>query len=161
MDMNLEQRLEGYLDGSLSPDETRLVEEDLARPEIARAFSEALLIRTLFRSPITVPEGLVDRMVDTMGVAVKEAATAKREKNTGSFRSVLNSMGWAVRGPAMMFRADQSSHNGISGVAAGLGTVRYSLAPVDAVRTPQALRTKKKSIQEPRRRAWWRRMLGL
>ena len=158
MDMNLELRIEGYLDGSLSPDETCLVEEDLARPEVAQAFREALLIRTLFRSPITVPEGLVDRMVETMGVAVKEAAFEKRESKTGSFRSVLDSMGWAVRGPAMMFRSDQSSQSGISGLTTGLGTVRYSLAPVDAVRQP---RESQRNKPEPKRRVWWRRMLGV
>ena len=77
MEMELDLKIESYLDGTLGPEETRSFEAELTRPEVAHAFSQALLIRTTFRAPVDMPDDLADRVADAIGAAedrVKEVA---------------------------------------------------------------------------------------
>jgi anti-sigma factor RsiW len=147
MDMTLDMRIEAYLDGTLSPEETRAFEAELAAPAVSRAFSEALLIRTLFRSPVELPEGLVDRVAQAIGAAAAEE-TGAPEARQGTVRAVLGSLEWIVRGPAMA--VPPRSGTG-SATLSGLRTIRFALAPVNLL-----FAGKEKSEQQSPLKRWGR-----
>jgi hypothetical protein len=155
MDMKHDQRIESYLSGALPPDDTRLFEAELAEPHVARAFSEALLIRFLMKTPVEVPVNLEGRIALAVGASEEEEDAAAAEKGTSALDGVLAQLSWMVRGPSMFLSNAQTRQAGLSGVVGAMGTVGYVLAPVSAVRRRDA------GLQPAsKKRPAWRRVLG-
>ena len=151
MDMNLDLRIEQYLDGDMSPDEARQFESELATPAVARAYDEALLIRTLLKSRVEVPDGLSERIADAM--LDEGRATAQQEADVPSAAGViLDSFQWALRGSTVAVTPGAPG-NTVDGVRASFGAVRQMLPPVDAFRS--------EARKQERKRPLWRRLIRL
>jgi anti-sigma factor RsiW len=133
MDMTLDSRIEAYLDGTLSPEETHAFEAKLAQAELSRAFSEALMIRTAFRTPVELPDDLVDRVSEALGAAVQAEVAAGQAPTGNTVRAVLGSFGWILRGPGLAVSPGGSGNQ----TRAGFGTIRYAWAPVSLLRKPR------------------------
>ena len=106
------ERIEAYLAGRLGLAGTaRLESELLERGEVARLFSEELMMRELLGSmpPDHAPDGLTDRIEAALPLGVAppmSAAQAVEEARRGN--AVLEKLGlalggaaWSLRGPAM------------------------------------------------------------
>jgi len=115
MTTDLIDRCEAYLEGALSPDEANRFERDLALPEVAEVFREALLFRELIRASTAdePPEGLDERIAARLGLdpeVVKEKLRTARFIRT---RAALRDMAWTVRGPAMVMAPMQAAGLGL------------------------------------------------
>lgn len=153
MDQQMDQRIERYLNGALGPDETIRFEQELAEPEVFRAFQEALFIRELFkRGPAGVPEGLVQQIQDALGV---EQLDLDDEKTVTQVRGVLGNIlegaGWMVRGPAMTWQAAAGDGTATAAMVDGLSTVSWALG------TGRSGRGEKS--EQPKKRALWKRLV--
>ncbi len=164
-DMELIDRCEAYLEGVLSPEATSAFERDLARPEVAEVFREALLLRELIRASTAdqVPEGLEERIAESLGL---DPETVKEKLRTARFvrtRTALRDMSWMVRGPAMAMAGVQvgaKPGDTARQVRDGLSTVRFAAAPVEMVRPRGESEPKKKGPplwQRALKLAWRRR----
>lgn len=151
MELNLDTRIEDYLDGTLDLSESLQLERDLADPAVARAYQEALLIRTLMKSQVEVPDGLASTIGDML--AGNPSTTQASEVAAGPVRSVLGSMSWAWKGPALALQTNMQAPAGLESAKVGASAMLFALPPVDALRT-QPERPK------PAKRALWRRLLG-
>jgi anti-sigma factor RsiW len=78
IDGDLDERIERYLDGELPADEVARLERELLEPEVARALSEALMLRELLRDagPAAPPPYLVDDIL--VAVAAESAGPERR-----------------------------------------------------------------------------------
>lgn len=132
MDHDLEMRVEDYLDGMLTPAETRAFEARLVEPEVAALLAEALALRSLLTElpADDVPDGLTDRIEAALGVA--EAAPRRFPR----LRAMWSGASWAVRGPSHATSGDE-------------------LAPMALAATPVVMLLPKR---EPR--PIWKRLLG-
>lgn len=149
MDVDLEQIVEDYLDGLLSPPEANWLEHNLVRREVNAAWTEALVLRELLHTSgvDTLPEGLVERIEDALGPNMQKER--RRTALLGRTRSVLAGMGWAFKGPSMAYTA---APGGTRESMAGVGTIRYSLGPLANRSTAVKARPVKK-------KPLWRRVL--
>jgi anti-sigma factor RsiW len=145
MSQELEERIDAYLEGALSPEEAERFEQELLDPEVAGLFAEALMLREMLASapPDGPPEDLIGLIEATLEVErAEEAETAPR---FGRTRAVLSGMSWMYRGPAMAVAP--GSREAIS----GMGTVRYALGPLNRPAKPKPDKPPKKPL--------WRRIL--
>jgi len=136
MDYALDERIERYLNGAMTSEETLRFERDLANPEIGRGFREALLIRELMKSsPPEVPDGLVERIQDTLGLASPAESAPASARKKGAAGMILDSLAWMYRGPALAVTAPRAGTGGAAtaGFKAGLSGFRSMLAPVGAL----------------------------
>lgn len=130
----LDRCIEDYLDGMLTPTETRAFEARLVEPEIATLMAEALALRSLLTElpADEVPDGLTDRIEAALGVA----EVASRFPRFPRLRAMWSGASWAVRGPSHATSGDE-------------------LAPVALAATPVVMWLPKR---EPR--PLWKRLLG-
>ncbi len=150
--MNLDLRIEEYLDGTLDPNEAKALEAQLANPEVAAAFSEAILIRTLLKSRVELPHGLVDQVADILITgAVKEEEAVER---VGATRAIADGFSWAWKGPAQVLAPVPAVAAGA--VRAGTRPLRIPLPPVDSARAlPDG------PSSGAGKRSWWRKAAGM
>ena len=150
MESSPEDRADSYIDGSLSRDEARAFERDLAeKPEVARALHSALMLRELLRSipPTSPPEGLEEKISGALALG-GEAASQHEQRLLPRARAALAGLSWSVRGPAMAFGSLGSAEP----VAGGLSQARWILGPLGAPREAKP---------KPPSRPMWRRALAL
>ena len=150
MTPTLEERVEDYLDGFMSPREARAFEAALLDPEVARTLHEALALRSLLASlpPEDAPEGLTARIEAALGVAVRGRPAPARDADRvrlPRLRAALSGAAWAFRGPAHMAQSSGGD---------GLRTVGYASTPLSL------LRREEQEQEEAPRPALWRRVLG-
>jgi hypothetical protein len=153
--LELEERAWGYIEGTLEPREVERFERDLFDPEVAQAFSEALMLRELLRSvgPDEAPADLVSDIEEAVLRDVFEAHPEARRGWLQPNRGILGGLSWALRGPTMAFTG---SSERTRGALSGVGATRYALGPLaDRGRTGSAEPT------SPPRRRWWKRALRL
>jgi hypothetical protein len=76
------QRIGAYLDGDLSPDDSRAVERELLRPEAQRALAEELLLREFLRTqpPDRAPAGLCDRISEALEAELEHERQRRPER---------------------------------------------------------------------------------
>lgn len=132
MTTSIEDRIEAYLDGDLSPEQTLEMERALARPEVAGALSRALMVRELLRSapPDFPPADLLaglhtlvqDELADGSG---GQEAVAERLRFP-RLRAALTGASWSLRGPALAVASSPAARSTL----AGLSTVRNALGPL-------------------------------
>lgn len=132
MDFALDERIERYLNGALSPDEAIAFERGLADPVVARGFREALLIRELMKSPVgQVPEGLSLRIEEALGLTSgASAALVRQEKEAGMVRTIWESSTWWISAPLQAMPSTGSSGAGRRGFATGMAPLNTLLAPL-------------------------------
>lgn len=130
----LEARLDAYLDGLLSPAETRAVERLLIDPDVAQALAEAIALRELLAAApdAAPPPDLAERIIAALGVADPGADAradaaevidlAERRTRLARTRGALYGASWMVRGPV-------AAPAGRAAIA-GAGTVRFLLGPL-------------------------------
>jgi hypothetical protein len=139
--MDLDERIEAYLEGLLSTEESDLFERELVEPEVAEAFAEALMLRELLRTvpPEQPPDALVARLETSVFSQLQGLLEERSEPKTVSrLRTALNGVAWTWRGPGL---AMPVTGGGSDSVKSGLSTLRYALGPYgDRVvsRTPKA-----------------------
>ncbi len=126
---DLEIRIEGYLDGVLSPQETLEFEKDLFDPDVAFEFRQALLLRELLRqAPLLddVPEGLVEKIVDTLTLGGKNKKTISPPNRFQAVGVAIKGSAWIFKGPAL---AMGGMSEGIRNGQKGFAYFRYVLGP--------------------------------
>ncbi len=127
----LDERIDAYLDGLLSPSETRALERMLVRPEVAGALAEALALREILASAPgdEPPAGLADRIIAALGVEGPDLSV--------------------VPPPEAREPSDYYGASGARSAIAGVGTMRYAF-PLRLVGGSEVEDT----------RPWWRRTLS-
>lgn len=145
MNQKLEERIDAYLEGALSPEEADRFEQELLDPEVSGLFAEALMLREMLASmpPDRPPEELIG-MIEA-SLEVERAEEAARAPRFGRTRAVLSGMSWMYRGPAMAVAP------GGREAYSGMGTIRYALGPLNRPSKPKA--------EKPRKKPLWRRIL--
>lgn len=160
--MNLADRAHAYLDGDLSPEESRRFEEDLLQPEVSRALGEALAIRKLLADvpPAGPPPELVRRIQARLAVA-PAPATGKPATEEGTWS-------WAALGLALQGQnlAWSTGRTVASGAGTGWSGLRYTFAPSGGAGTslegfrytlgPLAVRSGGKPAPAPKPPTWRR-----
>lgn len=132
---DLDERIDAYLDGLLSPSETRALERMLVDPEVAAALGEALALREILATTPgdAPPAGLADRIIVALGVE-------------GPDLVVVPPLGDDAE---EVEATEERSYYGARSAIAGMGTMRYALPPLRLV-----------GDDEPAdKRPWWRRTL--
>jgi len=120
------ERVAAYLDGDLVPAEARALEREFLRPEVSQALAEELALRELLGSLPSAepPADLEARIVATLGVAerrtLRERLFGGRSKAQPRDEGTSRTPNYAAAG----LRAGASSW------VAGLGTLRYLVAPI-------------------------------
>ena len=145
MSQKLEERIDAYLEGALSPEEADRFERELLDPEVAGLFAEALMLREMLASmpPDQPPEELIEQIEATL--EVERAEEAARAPRFGRTRAALEGFSWMYRGPAM------AVGSGGRETVSGLGTIRYALGPLN--------RPAKPKTEKPPKKPLWRRIL--
>lgn len=155
MSTDLEERAWGFIEGTLEPREVERFQRDLFDPEVAQAFSEALMLRELLRG-VGPGEPPADLVSDIEEVVLRDLAEARPEGRRTWFqpnRGILEGLSWAVRGPQMAFAgSSERTRRALSGV----GATRYALGPL-----ADRGRARPAEPQAPPRRSWWKRALRL
>lgn len=129
---DIAERIDAYLDGLLSPSETRATERLLAQPEGAAALAEALALREILASTMPgdePPAGLADRIITALGVEGRDLVV--------------------VPPPPEVEEKEERSYYGARSAFAGMGTMRYALPPLRLVG----------GEEREDKRPWWRRTL--
>jgi len=156
MTETVDDRIEAYLDGTLSGTEAAALERDLVDPRVARAFAEAVALRELLRMapPIEPPPALVARLECTVLGEPEPDRTASDAPVAGKLERLLPGARLSAQGLSLAFAgpADGARH-----ALAGLAPARAVLRRLDARRRERAARTGRST---PKRRAWWRRVIG-
>lgn len=131
----LAERIDAYLDGLLTPAETRATERMLADPAVAALLAEALALREVLASgaDAPTPPDLAERIIANLGLGDERAPTG--EGSVG--QAALYGASWMVRGA------------GVSGGAHAVGTVRYALGPLALL----GAANEEPVVEKPRK--WW------
>lgn len=150
--MTLEERVDAYLEGTLSRTEARRLEAELTEPAAGRLLAEAVALRELLMTtgPDDVPDGLIERIEASLGVdrhtqLLTAPRKAQRPRRFRALRSALSGFAWSYRGPALA-AAPAASASG------GLRTLSYGAASLAAL--PQ-------KAPAPPPRPLWKRVLKI
>ena len=139
MSPDLVERVDAYLEGRLSLEETRAVEALLVDPEVAAVLAEQLAIRALLSElpGDAAPADLADRVIEALGM--EAAAPIQERRPASSSGAMIGGLRLALTGPG--------SPRGGRAALSGLSTLRYALGPLASERAPKP--------------PLWRRALGL
>lgn len=98
--LTIDEQVEDYLDGMMTPREVRAFESSLTEPPVAQALHEALAMRCLLAElpPAEVPGGLIDRIEAELGIAESSPNRVRLPR----LRAALAGAAWAFRGPAQI-----------------------------------------------------------
>jgi len=138
MQRSPEERIDAYLEGTLSRQEVDQFERDLAeKPDLARALSEELLLREVLHAmpPLEPPDGLEDRIALALGAVVAEEQKKENEL-LPRLRSALGVASWSVRGPAVAFGGVGNVGDMARPAVSGLSQMRWVLGPLAAREKP-------------------------
>jgi hypothetical protein len=132
MTQSLQDRIDAYLNGLLSEEETNRFEQDLLKEDIAAEFREALLMRELLHDlpPDSPPTGLIERIEASLAL---DSATARREiksKQSSSFGRIINAFGWGLRWPGYALAGMSGGSGVLKDSFSSINMVGYSLGPL-------------------------------
>jgi hypothetical protein len=148
---SLDDRIEEYLNGSLSEEETKRFEEKLLDEEVAAQFREVLFMRELLRDipPDSPPPGLVRRIEKSLMLEKRQVTVeVGREKSSG-FGQITNAFRQSLSWPKHMFSGITGGTGVVKDSLSGMNTVTYSLGPL---REPARKRVR--SIKLPDKPLW-------
>jgi len=119
----LEERLDAYLDGLLSPSETRETERMLVRPEVAEVLAEAIAFREVLATapPLEAPDGLDDRIIKELGLE-PQVSPRRQRRVTRLGRAPVPADASAGRGP----RTTRPPR----GMLSRLGAMQFAFGPL-------------------------------
>ena len=147
MRRSLDERIEAYLNGQLSDEETRLFESDLKKEAVAAAFREILMVRTLLSSlpPEEPPPGLAGRIEVSLGLDASQPARGDTAKAPSRLKQAFNGFRWGLRWPSYALAGMTNGPSKMKSSFAGMDTIGYSLGPlinplrkrVDSIKLPQ------------------------
>ena len=132
MTYSLDDRIEDYLNGDLSEEDTMRFEEDLLEEDIAAEFREVLFMRELLRDlpPDDPPAGLIERIEKSLALA-KMQADGKRETGEGSgLGRIMNAFRWSLSWPRYALVGISGGSGAMKDSLSGLNTVSYTLGPL-------------------------------
>jgi len=123
----LDERVEDYLDGFMTPREVRAFESELTRPDVAQALHEALAMRSLLAElpPAEVPDGLIERIELELGIAESAPGRVRLPR----LRAALSGAAWVFRGPAQIGSGSEDSLRAANLVTAPLSRLMSNDTP--------------------------------
>ena len=151
MTQELQDRIENYLNGLLSEEETERLEQDLLKEDVATEFREALIMRELLHNlpPDDPPPGLIERIEASLVLDSATASGEIRSKRSSSLGRIINAFGWSLRWPRYALAGMSGSSSAVKDSFSSLNTVGYSLGPL---REPTRKRIS--SIRFPKKTLW-------
>jgi hypothetical protein len=152
MTQTLDERIEDYLNGQLSDDETRQFENDLLKKEVATAFREALIVRELLSGlpPDEPPPGLIGRIEASMNISSSISTEKAKPKRSSSLGQIVNGFKWGLRWPGYALAGISGSSIPLRSSLSGMDTVvGYSLGPLN-----EPVRERINAISLPKKPLW-------
>ena len=145
------ERIEEYLNGQLSDEETRQFENDLLKKEVATAFREALIIRELVSGLPSdePPPGLIERIEASLDLSSSPSTGKAKPKRPSSLGQIVNGFRWGLRWPGYALAGISSSSITLKSSLSGMDTVGYSLGPLN-----EPVRERINSIRLPKKPLW-------
>lgn len=128
----LDERIEDYLDGQLSDEETQLFEGDLVKEEVATVFTETLMLRMLLSSlpPDEPPPDLINRIEASLDLTSSSQARGEKVKKPSSLRQAFGGFRWGLRWPGYVLAGMTNGPSKLKSFFAGIDTIGYSLGPL-------------------------------
>lgn len=132
MTQSLQDRIDAYLNGLLSEEETKRFEQDLLKEDVAGEFREALLMRELLNNlpPDSPPPGLIARIEASLALGSVTASREIKSKQTSSLGRIINAFGWGLRWPGYALAGMSGGSGVLKNSFSSINTVRYSLGPL-------------------------------
>ena len=151
MTRTLDERIEDYLNGQLSDEETRQFEKDLLKKEEANAFREALIMRELLSGlpPDEPPPGLVERIEASLDLSSKSQVRKATPKEPSSLGQMINGFRWGLRWPGYALAGISGGSIPLKNSLSGMGMVGYSLGPLN-----EPVRERINAIRLPKKPLW-------
>ena len=151
MNNSLDDRIEDYLNGVLSEEETRRFEQDLLKEDVAKEFREVLFMKELIRDipPHEPPPGLVARIEKSLMHEKRQALEKSEIRGRSGFGKIGNAFKQGLSWPRYAFTGISGSTGALKDSFSGINTVSYSLGPL---REPA--RKGISSIRLPRKPLW-------
>jgi hypothetical protein len=151
MTRTLDERIEDYLNGQLSDEETRHFERDLLKNEVATAFREALIVREMLSGlpPDEPPQGLIERIEDSLNLNSSVSSEKRKAKRSSSLGQIVKGLQWGLRWPGYTLAGISGSSLPLKNSLSGMDTVGYSLGPLNA-----PVRERMNAISLPKKPLW-------
>ena len=128
----LDERIEDYLNGILSEEDTKRFEEDLLKEDVAAEFREVLFMRELLRDlpPDDPPPGLIERIETSLALERKQADRETESRGRSSFGQIMNAFRWSLSWPGYALAGISSGSGAMKDSLSGINAVSYSLGPL-------------------------------
>ena len=151
MTQTIDERIEDYLNGQLSDEETRQFESDLLNKEVATAFREALIVRELLSGlpPDEPPQGLIERIEASLNLSQSISTEKTYPNKSSSLGQIVNGLKWGLRWPGYALGSISASAIPLKRSLLGIDTVGYSLGPLN-----EPVRERIRAIRLPKKPLW-------
>jgi len=151
MTYTIEEKVEAYLDGRLSDEETLAFERDLVKKEIASVFRETLLFREMLGSLPSddPPPGLAEHIEASLGLETITQTKKKRVKRISRFGHAVNGFKWGLRWPGYALEAFANGSQSLKGSLKGIDMIAYTLGPLN-----EPIRERADAIRLPKKPLW-------
>jgi len=146
----LDLLVDRYLEGALSPAQTRAFEARLGEPALQAALAEGLSLRSWLGElgPEEAPAELVEALEAALGAAVEAAPTAPKSGGWAGLAGALSGLAWVTAGPTLALGASGrplQSGGQWSAAGATLGLTQLSRAALPQ-REAQAPKRRRPSL---------------
>lgn len=162
MNEALQDRIENYLDGVLSTEESQRFEEQLVNDEVATEFRQFLLLRELLGQlpPEHPPAGLVDRIESALALERTDRPKKSSAVPTKAFGGVIAALKAGVRWTEYVTLGMSRGSGALKGSVDGMQMIAYSLGPLrePAHNKLKAMRLKPKGMWKTLLTKGWRRL---
>ena len=147
MTYSLDDRIEDYLNGNLSEEDTKRFEEDLLKEDIAAEFREVLFMRELLRDtpPDAPPPGLIEMIEKSLLLEKRKVPDEAGYRGTSASGRIMNAFKLSLFWPKYAVTGISGSTGLVKDSLSSINKVSYSLGPlreparkkIEAVRFPQ------------------------
>jgi hypothetical protein len=151
MKNSLDDRIEDYLNGVLSDEDTKRFEEELLKEDVATEFREVLFMKELLRDipPHEPPPGLVNRIEKSLMREKREIVEKPEYRERSGFGKIADAFKLGLSWPRYALSGISGGTGVIKDSFSGINTVSYSLGPLRA-----PARKGINSIRSPKRPLW-------
>ena len=151
MTRKLDERIEDYLNGQLSDEETKQFENDLLTKEVATAFREALIMRELLSGLPSdePPPSLIERIEASLNLSSSISIEKAQPKKSSSLGQIVNGLQWGLRWPGYALGGISGSSIPLKSSLSGMDMVGYSLGPLN-----EPVRERINAISLPKKPLW-------